>query len=155
MNDLDLKLFDDDSSEVVLPGQHEISKNKELISVGTEEAISGEYIKEVLIPDEKVINTPNFIIDLGDMSEMTSNQMSAISSLLTYKLEDADTYIYLKTHRGIYQLGMAVKNRVDSLIGIVIQKTLGDNVRVYRDATDKKPGELVRLDDITKTRLSL
>ena len=94
MNDLDLKLFDDDNSEVVLPGQHEISKNKELISVGTEEAISGEYIKEVLIPDEKVINTPNFIIDLGDMSEMTSNQMSAISSLLTYKLEDADTYIY-------------------------------------------------------------
>ena len=56
MNDLDLKLFDDDNSEIVLPGQHEISDNKELISVGTEEAISGEYIKEVLIPDEKVIN---------------------------------------------------------------------------------------------------
>jgi hypothetical protein len=155
MSDLDFKLFDSDGTDLVLPGQNDINLNKELMSQGTEEAISGEYVKEVLIPDEYSINTPNFLIDLGEVSEMTPNQMSALSSLLTSKLEDADTFIYLKTHRGIYQLGMAIKNKVDSLIGLVVQRAIGDEIKVYRDITENNPGELVKLNDITKIRLNI
>lgn len=155
MDNIEINLINTNDEEMIMPDASKISSNTELISHGAKEAISGTYVKEVLIPDENTINLPNYLIDLGSLSEMTPNQMGAISSLLTYRLEDSDTYIYISTTRGIYHLGMANKNKVDSLISVLIQRTLGDEIKVYRNVTEERPGELVKSNDITKVRLNL
>lgn len=156
MSEESMDLFDTKNDDIVLPEDETFSHNQELMSEGVKSAISGEYVKEILVPEDDTMRLPNYVIDLREVLELTPNQLAVFSSLLTYNPEDTpDTYIYLYAARGVFQIGLARSDKIGSNIALIIEKTIGSEAKVYKDWTESKPGELIKTNDITKIRLNI
>lgn len=143
------------STEFKIPDGVNNNGYSELFTEGVVEAISGEYVKEALLDQSSDIKVPNYIIDFGDITDITGSQMLALTSMISDGTPSKATCIYGKTLKGFFELGDADSFKVDELLPLVISKILGDGARVIKDFIPGVGGKVIKPFDNTMIRLRL
>lgn len=159
MKDKDIQIFDD-NDEVVLPGSEHGDgsdtpidvEESNLISHGVVDAISGEVVKSVLIPEDTGIIQPNYVIDLTDIKDVEPLQIVALDSLVH---EDGDVALYLYITGGIQKIGMGYSWMLDKILVTAMNNVFGEECRVYRDFTPGEPVEVIDGKNITNLKLTI
>lgn len=154
MEKSNIKLFDAPDDEIVMPtsGEAEVDKQKELIKSEIDNAIYGNEVKVVVLPEETVIEYPNYVIDLTDLNEISIFQKSALQNLLS---KHGDTAIYFYLGKKFTRVGYGLSYKLENLLALTKRHIFNDEIRIYRDLEKNKPVDEVVSRDITKLRLNL
>ena len=140
------------SNTVAIPSMSQAKSNLNLISKGTEEALKGEYVKSVLIPESFNIILPNYVIDFTKITKVYQHQLQSLSSIL---VEDGDTAIYIYMKDGLKKLGMGSGERLDRMLVAGITSIFNNQCKVFRDVDRGKKLIEVTLNDISGARLNI
>lgn len=154
MDNLNIKLFNNDSSQVTLPqvSEQKVAEQSSLKSQSIESAISGTKVKTIILPEEAVIDEHNFIFDFSEMETISVFQREAIKSLIS---TDGDTSLYLYKKNSLVKIGCGDKYTLERMIPIVRAHVFDNGIRVFKDFGDSKPVQEVEGRDITQLRLNL
>lgn len=150
-----IKLFEADANNIVLPQINtEINDDdKQLISESIDDAILGEKVKTLIIPEDTEIAPYNYIFDFTDLQSITVIQKSSLKSLISV-YGDIQLYIY-NQKKGLTAFGMGDKYSLERLVPIVKEYVFNNEIKVYKNFQVGKPVEEVDGKDITKMRLKL
>lgn len=146
----DIKIFEG-NDDVVIPSIEQ-SDSEKLKSEGIGDAISGDVVKSMIIPEDTDIILPNYVIDFSNIKEVFEIQIVALGAMLN---ENGDTALYIYNNGEMQRLGMAfgeVLNRV--LISSVNNLFNGECV-LYKNVKVGEKAKVVKSNDITKLRLSI
>lgn len=149
-----IKLFNTDQDKVVLPT---ISDNSEeesnLISDSIDNAILGEKVKTLIIPEDADIYPVNYVIDINNVKTLNRIQMQSVNSLKSI-YGDVPLYLY-NDSRGLVLFGMGDKYSLERMLPIVKTYVFEDEIKVYKNLTIDGKFTEVNGKDITKMRLNL
>ena len=132
--------------------QHSVSHGASLISVGVEEAISGEMVKSVIIPETLDIGLPNYVLDFRGARNVRDHCLNALEGMLT---DDGDTHIYIWLDKSLSRVGMGIGSSLDRILAPGMQSMFGGMCRIYQDAETGKPVREIKQQDPSKIRLRL
>ena len=132
--------------------QHSVSHGVSLISVGVEEAISGEMVKSVIIPETLEMCIPNYVLDFRGARNVRDHCLMALEGMLT---DDGDTHIYIWLDKSLSRVGMGIGSSLDRILAPGMTSLFGDMCRIYQDAETGKPVKEIRQHDPSKIRLRL
>lgn len=153
-NSNNLDLFGDDGSTPIQPTieQSELDKNYSLKSKGIEEAISHEYVKTLMIPENLSIDLPNYVLDFRQAKTLRKHQIHILTTLIR---EDGDTNIYVCLSNGMEKLGMGVGSLLDTILLPGIQSVFGESCKLYKDVKPNSPITELKQQDPKSIRLEL
>lgn len=132
--------------------QHSVSQGVSLISKGVEEAISGDMVKSVIIPETLDISLPNYVLDFRGARNVRDHCLSALEGMLT---DDGDTHIYIWLESTLSRVGMGIGRSLDRILAPGMQSLFGEMCRIYQDAETGKPVREIKQQDPSKIRLRL
>ena len=129
-----------------------LSDGVSLISHGVEEALKGDMVKSLLIPETMDLLVPNYVMDFRKVKKLKKYQVKALTSIIA---EDGDTAIYVCLSNGLEKLGMGIGARLDRVLPAGVQSIFGDECMLYQDVEKGKPLREVKQQDVNKVRLRL
>lgn len=152
----ELKLFQDDGKNPIGP-QSKNNKNSELITHGVEDALKGEKVKTLLIPETIEILLPNYVLDFRKAVKLRQHQ---IQSLATILVDDGDTAIYvcLQGQNGsimMERIGMGDSEVLGGILLPGVKSIFGKSCKLYRDVERGRPLKEMRQYDPEKIRLRI
>ena len=154
-NESTLKLFNTDPDAIVMPHiSSEVSEDSsKLISESINDAILGDQVKTLIIPEDTEIAPYNYIFDFSDLSSINVIQKSSLKSLIS-RYGDIQLYIYNKT-KGLTAFGMGDKYSLERLVPLLREFVFNNEIKVYKNFRVGETPEEVDHKDITKMRLNL
>lgn len=145
-------------SKIAMPT--EASNNEEyikdmntLVDLDITDAISGEYVKRILMSSEDELETPNYIMDFSEVSDTTIFQKRALKEIVA---KSGDTAIYLYKDGKLMKLGYNESYKLADVMSN-FRNYVGDekmHIYVNVDRSSKRLAE-VRKRDITKLRMNI
>lgn len=149
-----MDLFENDANEPVIPGECDegIETPSELMDCNIVDAISGEQVKSVIIPEASGIEVPNYVIDLSNIDSIYEYQTTALDAMLS---PDGDTPIYAVTSGGIVRLGFGDGNKIEQIFAIAINRVFSGECKVYKDFQSGKPAKSISEKQLTTMRLKI
>ena len=132
--------------------QHSVSQGVSLISVGVEEAISGDKVKSVLIPETLEVSLPNYILDFRGAKNVREHCLAALEGMLT---DEGDTHIYIWLDNVLSRVGMGISSSLERILPPGMQSMFGNMCRIYQDAEPGRPVREIKQHDPSKIRLRL
>ena len=155
-NSTELKLFDNDGSEVALPSisQDASEDSKELISASIDSKILGDKVKVIDIPEDTAISEENFIFDFSELEAINIIQKNSLKSLISDEDGDVQLYLYNKK-AGLVSFGFGEKYKLEKIIPLIRFHIFDNKIKIYKNyKIGTKPIEVENA-DITKLRLNL
>ena len=154
-NESTLKLFNTDPDAIAMPHiSSEVSEDSsKLISESINDAILGDQVKTLIIPEDTEIAPYNYIFDFSDLSSINVIQKSSLKSLIS-RYGDIQLYIYNKT-KGLTAFGMGDKYSLERLVHLLREFVFNNEIKVYKNFRVGETPEEVDHKDITKMRLNL
>lgn len=154
-NESTLKLFNTDPDAIAMPHiSSEVSEDSsKLISESINDAILGDQVKTLIIPEDTEIAPYNYIFDFSDLSSINVIQKSSLKSLIS-RYGDIQLYIYNKT-KGLTAFGMGDKYSLERLVPLLREFVFNNEIKVYKNFRVGETPEEVDHKDITKMRLNL
>lgn len=154
-NESTLKLFNTDPDAIAMPHiSSEVSEDSsKLISESINDAILGDQVKTLIIPEDTEIAPYNYIFDFSDLSSINVIQKSSLKSLIS-RYGDIQLYIYNKT-KGLTAFGMGDKYSLERLVPLIREFVFNNEIKVYKNFRVGETPEEVDHKDITKMRLNL
>lgn len=154
-NNSNIKLFNTNENEVVMPHiSNEVSQETaNLMSDSLENAILGDKVKTLIIPEDTEIAPYNYIFDFTNLQSINVIQKSSLKSLIS-KYGDVQLYIYNKT-KGLTAFGMGDKYALERLVPLLREYVFNNEIKVYKDFRVGERVKEVGNRDITKMRLNL
>lgn len=146
-----IKIFNITDDSVVLPSGDTIN-NEYLISDGLDQAISGDTVKSIMIPEEINILLPNYVIDFSNIKEIYEFQALALDSFIR---EEGDATIYINTKTGITKLGHSDLDTLDKVLVTALSVLFNGECMVYRNYIPNKELQPVYKTDNNNIRLGL
>lgn len=165
--DESIKLFSDNGKVPELPSidenQHinedgkienknSIHNGANLISHGVEEALKGDVVKSILIPEALDLTLPNYLIDFRNISKIRRHQVIALDDMLS---DDGDTAIYVFLKNGMTKLGMSDSSRIDDIILAGVKSIFGKDCLLFQNVERGKPLRELKQKDVNKIRLRI
>lgn len=152
-----ISLFSDDGKTVAMPSIPSIapeqSSQPALISKGIDDAISGEQVKTILLPEDNEIEAENYVIDLMDTESVSTMQLNSLKCLLS---RYGDIAIYLYTRKsGLKYVGEGERYELERLVPLIKHYVFDDKISVYRDLQQGGKANKIESKDITKMRINL
>lgn len=149
-----INLFAEENDKLQIPTEKETEsvEDSKLISHGAEEALKGEYVKTILIPEDFIVTLPNYVIDFRGIEKIREHQISVISNMMA---DDGDTAIYAYLDKGLIKLGMCNSDNVDEVFAAGIRNIFNNKCKIYKDIERGKPLREIRQKDASKIRLSI
>ncbi|MBR1454664.1 MAG: hypothetical protein IJ593_08510 [Lachnospiraceae bacterium] len=149
-----MSLFSDNGKpdNIAIPTCKSDNVDKNLISSGVEDALKGETVKSILIPEDFEMMVPNYVIDFTGVNKVMRHQLVAISDTFS---DDGDTAIYAIIKGEIQKLGMANGYNIDRIIVSGINSIFNGKCKLYQDVERDKPLKELSLFDIHKIRLNI
>lgn len=129
-----------------------VSQGVNLISQGVEDALKGDMVKSILIPETMDLMVPNYVMDFRKARKLKKYQVKALTSILA---DDGDTAIYVCLNNGLEKLGMGIGARLDRVLPAGIQSIFGNDCVLYQDVERGKPLREIKQQDVNKVRLRL
>jgi len=154
-DNMEIEVFEGiDDSEMEIPKQEDNKDNiaNKLMTVGIEEALVGDEVKSVLIPDDKSVIKPNYVINISNIKTVEHAQITALDSLLHV---DGNVAIYLYMNNKMQKVGMAYSNIVDRLIVVAVNNIFNNDCEIYKDVEVGKKVKMINSKDISYLRLSI
>ena len=159
-------LFADDGKSAVIPdiesaqsesnneihNIHNQNKGTNLISSGVVDALKGEFVKSILIPEDFDLTQPNYILDFRKVEKLRKHQIQALASIL---VDDGDTAIYVYLKNGLEKLGMGLSYRLDRVLLAGVKSIFGEECLVYQDVDKDKPLRELKQHSIKDIRLRI
>lgn len=142
----------DYNGETLMPNPGESIVDSGLISEGIEKAIKGETVKSIIVPEDKMIFLPNYIIDFTGMSEMYEFQMEALDSLLC---SDGDVTLYAYTVGGLAKLGTGLSSILDRILPLSISRIFDGKCKIYKDYKRGEKPKVISDKDISTMKIGL
>ncbi len=154
-NESTIKLFNTDPDAIAMPhiSNEMVEDSSKLISESINEAILGDQVKTLIIPEDTEIAPYNYIFDFSDLSSINVIQKSSLKSLIS-KYGDIQLYIYNKT-KGLTAFGMGDKYSLERLVPLLREFVFNNEIKVYKNFRVGETPEEVDHKDITKMRLNL
>lgn len=154
-NNSNIKLFNTNENEVAMPHiSNEVSQETaNLMSDSLENAILGDKVKTLIIPEDTEIAPYNYIFDFTNLQSINVIQKSSLKSLIS-KYGDVQLYIYNKT-KGLTAFGMGDKYALERLVPLLREYVFNNEIKVYKDFRVGERVKEVGNRDITKMRLNL
>lgn len=115
-----------------------------------EGVISGDYVKTVMIEEQRGINIPSYLIDISGIGEMTELAFTSLGAFLN---KDGDTTIYLKTDTSLLKLGINYEQNLYRIVGLAVNEIFEGRAAVYKN-TGTGFNRLVE-SDVSSVRLGL
>lgn len=147
-----LKLFNDENKEMKMPGDSNLEKGNSLRTDNVVKALTGEQVKTLLLPEEQLIELPNYVIDFSKNMQMTVFQKLALDSLLS---KNGDTSIYLYNNNNIIKIGSGIQYKLEMILSSYKNNILNKDVNIYKDVERGKELKEVIARDITKLRMNI
>ena len=152
-----INLFKDDGKMVAMPSipstQSESDAQPALISKGIDEAISGEQVKTILLPEDNGIEAENYVFDLMEIESISTMQLNSLKCLLS---RYGDIAVYLHTKRaGLKYVGDGERYELERLVPLIKHYVFDDMITVYKDLQPGGIAHKVESKDITKMKLNL
>lgn len=148
-----LNLFSDDGNTVVLPSESNLDTTEDLISKDIGDAILGDIVKTIIIPEGTEIADNNYIFDFTELSLINSIQRETLKSLISL---EGDVVLYLyKKESGLISFGMGEKFKLEQMVPLVKHHVFDNKIRVYKNFKIGEALDEVTTRDITKMRLHL
>lgn len=150
-----IKLFNSSPDDVVMPhiSEEATEESKALISDDIDDAILGDNVKTLIIPEDTEIAKFNYVFDFTNIGTITVMQKQSIKSLIS-EYGDVQLYLY-NDKKGLMAFGMGDKYILEKLVPIIKKHVFDDSIKVYKDFQPGKQLEEVNSRDITKMRLNL
>lgn len=149
-------LFDTPESDFKMPTMLSEDQKKvqdKLISTDISKSVLGDNkVKIVVLPEESNIQTPNYVLDFTNCSEITIFQKEALMNLLS---DDGDTALYLYNEKALTRFGYGMSHKLENLMPLTKKYVFGGDIKIYRDLKRDEPANEVISRDITKLRLNL
>lgn len=167
MDNIEISIFDTQADDIAMPGtvvnidnaeisgediKNILTSTGDVISRGIEDALTGDTIKSVIVPEESDITLPNYVIDLSEVSEICEIHSTAIDALLN---EDGDTAVYVYTNTGIDKIGMGYGELLNRIIAPAISNIFNDKCLIYKNYQIGEDLDIVDGKDISNLRLSI
>lgn len=167
MAEKDFDLFADNGVNPVLPTipmPNAANNNKEAVenekkpaemslkTEGLKEAISGEFVKTLLIPENMTIDSPNYVLDFRHAKTLRKHQIEVLATLLS---DCGDVYIYVCVPNGLDKIGMGESTILDEMLQPGIESVFGESCRIYKDVAPGEPLREVKKLDPGSLRLNL
>jgi len=151
-NSGDIKLFNDNGTDVALPSIEETSENT-LASEDISDSILSDTVTALRIPEETDIPLVNYVIDVSNLQSITVFQKVAIKSILS---ENGDVPMFFYNDKGLTYFGSGSKYKLDMMISSLKQDIFMDeDIHIYKDVQPGQELKEVVGKDITKWRLNL
>lgn len=150
-----IKLFNTDQDNVAMPsiGVATVDEQSALISESIEEAISGEQVKTLILPEDSEIAPLNYIFDFSDVQSINKIQQSALKALVA---RDGDVQLYLyRKQGGLTAFGEGNKYVLERMIPLIRHHVFNNEIKIYKNFAVGQEVEEVFAKDITKMRLNL
>ena len=149
-----IDLFSDNGKDPLIPVVPQgNSVDDKLISKDISEAILGEYVKSIIIPESLDIVVPNYVLDFRGTEALRKHEVESLACLVDD--EDGDIAIYACLGNGLVSLGMGVSTRIERILPVYVQSLFGNSCRLYRDIERGKPLQEIKRHDVSKLRLRL
>lgn len=153
-------LFATDSTSVIIPspslsgadGTDATPNGVDLKSQDIKEAIGGEYVKSIIIPEDLDIIVPNYVIDFTSLKSLRVHQVKALDTLIN---PDGDVAIYLNLPKGLVKLGMGLGYKLDRILPIGIQSIFEKQCKLYKDVQRGKPLQAISRQNLSERRLNI
>ena len=154
-NESNIKLFNTDHNAIVMPHiSAEVSEDTaSLMNDTLADAILGDKVKTLIIPEDTEIAPYNYIFDFSDLQTINVIQKSSLKSLIS-RYGDVQLYIYNKT-RGLTAFGMGDKYSLERLVPLVREYVFNNEIKIYKNFRVGERPEEVDHKDITRMRLNL
>ena len=155
-----MNLFSDDGSNPAKPFQDTNVNNEDVLKLKSESidnAILGEYVKQVQIPIDTSLVYPNYIIDFRKAKKFWKHQIESLYSML---VEGGDVAIYVWVGNGLEMVGTGLSYKLDRIIAAGVESVFNsdkDNGKcvVYRGDRPDVPLKVMEVADIRGIRLDL
>lgn len=156
MDNVEIKLFNNDQDTVAMPsiGSDISEEQSSLISKDISDAISGETVKKLILPEESVIAEENFVFDFSDLDSVTIFEREALKSLVN-KDGTVSLYLYKKGGMGLVEFGKGEKYSLEREVPLLRHFVFGDGINIYKNYKVGEPAVSIESRDITKMRLNL
>lgn len=148
----DIKVKNPNNPDGELLSSHSVSNGHSLISSGVEEAIKGDTVKSIIIPETVDLLLPNYVLDFRKASIIKKHQVNALVSMLT---DEGDCAIYFYLPNGLERVGMAIGSVMDRVLPAGVQSIFGGACKLYQDVEKDKPLKEIKQQDISKIRLRI
>lgn len=155
MDKANIKLFNDDSNNVMLPtiqGQ-QTEEQSALVSEDITKDINDDTVKTLRVKEELDIEPENFVLDLTNLEQITASQKQVMVSLISSKGTVA-IYMY-KPKQGLVKLGNGEKYSLERTLPLIRYYVFNNELKIYKNFEKGKPVVEVDTKDITKLRLNL
>ena len=146
-------MFNTGNEDVVMPSSDRVEDTKGLMSADISPALLGEKISRIVVPVDKEIEYPNYIIDFTDVKSISYFQKEALRSLCT---EFGDCSIYLYLANKLEKIGNGEADSLEILLPIVRNDCFDSKIKIYRNFKlgDEKVDEIKGI-DVTKLSLNI
>lgn len=154
MDSVNLKLFNSNTDEIVLPNvsPETVEEQKQLMSQSIEKEIGGKQVKKIILPEDSVIEHSNFLFDFSEVESISIFQKEAIKGLIS---KNGDTALYLYKPSSLVRFGWGDRYTLERLVPILREQVFGNEIRVFKDFQEGQPIIEVSKKDITKLRINL
>lgn len=150
MTDNGFNLFSTDGTEPIMPSKKDTDGNQGEQGILSEDAlksheiqkvIQGDSVNTIMVPVEKTLIQPNYLLDIGGVKEPLDYINDTVGSLLD---PDGDVAIYTTTvSGGIVRLGFGLADKLDMILLSCINSLYDGECKLYRNVEiGKKPVEL-------------
>ena len=146
----DIKIFEG-NDDVVIPSIEQ-SDSEKLKSEGIGDAISGDVVKSMIIPEDTDIILPNYVIDFSNIKEVFEIQIVALGAMLN---ENGDTALYIYNNGEMQRLGMAFGEVLNRVLVSSVDNLFNGECILYKNVKVGEKAKVVKSNDITKLRLSI
>ena len=146
----DIKIFEG-NDDVVIPSIEQ-SDSEKLKSEGIGDAISGDVVKSMIIPEDTDIILPNYVIDFSNIKEVFEIQIVALGAMLN---ENGDTALYIYNKGEMQRLGMAFGEVLNRVLVSSADNLFNGECILYKNVKVGEKAKVVKSNDITKLRLSI
>ena len=158
-----LNLFADDGSTPTGPfstpqedpnrqSEPEDTPQMDLKTHGLKDAISGDIVKTLLIPEDAQMRLPNYVLDFRHAKTIRRHQ---IDTLATFLSDYGDTYIYICVPNGLDKIGMGESRILDNMLQSGISSVFGNSCTIYKNVQPGEPLVELKAFDPTTVRLEL
>ena len=151
--EIDNEDLTDEEIEAKLMGE-----DQHLVTHGVEDAISGETVKALLIPEETDIYLPNFVLDFSEATLLRKHQIACIDSFI---VETGDTALYIYIKGAMNKVGMIDGAQAEAILPTCVAAVFGDKdhkncqCKLYKDVERGKPVNEISEADISTLRLKI
>lgn len=147
-----LNLFNNLSTNPVVPGELKIDDCSGLMSQDISQALLGEVVKTLIVPETMEIELPNYVIDFTNIDDLNVFQKESIKSLLS---EKGTVAIYIHKKENMAKVGYGSKEKLDYMISTFRTHVLGEDAKVYENVEKGKELIEVKMKDVTRLMMNI